>query len=102
MGRAAERDDVPDLHLRRVDEDAVDQQLGQFSPAREGGLVEPLGDTCPECLDAGGQRGGQRLLLRAGRELLLLPGEVGEPGVERPPADLQLLQGNRRRRVRVD
>ena len=64
VGRAAERDDVPDLHLGRVDEDAVDQQLGQCSPAREGGLVEPLGDARPERLDAGGEAGGQRLLLR--------------------------------------
>ena len=81
VGGAAERDDVANFHLIAIDEDAIDEQFDQLATAREGCLVESLGDAGAKRLHTGGEDGDLRLLLRARRHLLLLAGEVSEPRV---------------------
>lgn len=102
MCHPTERDEVADLHLRRLDQHAVDEQLNQFPAAREGGVVQPVGNAGPERLHARGEHGDLRVLLRARRQLLLFPGEVGEPRFQRLHAGLQLLERDRLGGVGID
>ncbi len=102
MGCAAERDEVADRHLGRGDEDAVDQYFDQLAPTREGRLVQPVGDGRPEGLHVCGEHSDLRLLLRARRELVLVPCQVGEAPFQRPHTGLQLFEGDRLGGVGVD
>ena len=102
MRHAAEWDDVADPHRRRVDEDAVDQQLDQLAPTGEGCLVEPVGDGGPEGFRLVGEHSDLSLLLRTRRKLLSLPAEVGEPGFQGAHAGLQLFERDRSGGVGID
>ena len=61
-----------------------------------------MGDGRPEGLHLGGEHGDLGLLLRARRELLLVPDQVDEAPFQRPHAGLQLFQGDRLGGVGVD
>ncbi len=102
MCHPAEGDDVADLHLRRLDQHAIDEQLHQFPAAREGGVVEALGDRGAEGVELGRHGCDLRGVVDTGDELLLLVREIGKARLQRLHAGPQLLQGDRFRGVGVD
>ncbi len=101
-GRCPKGDDVPDLHLGRVDQHAVDQQLDQFPPPGEQGAVQARRDRRPERVELGRQRGDLRAVFLAHGQLLLLLRHVAQPRVQRLHAGLELLEGDRPHRIGVD
>jgi hypothetical protein len=77
--RHAERDDVANLDVRRIDDHTVDEQFHQRASQREGGMLQPLSDRGAEALGTGGQVLESLVLERRRRARSLFAGEGAEP-----------------------
>ena len=72
---------VADLDFAVCDDDAVDEQLSQLPPLREGGGGQPGADRLAECLDPVSDGGEFQPLLGGGVQLVLLGQQGGMPAV---------------------
>ena len=89
--QAGQRQDIPDLDIRRIDDDALDQQLDQLPPLGERRLLQALRDTYPERLDLLDDAAQPHLLCLPRRQLLLLAPRGIQALLQRPPPGLELL-----------
>jgi len=92
LRQARQRQDIPDLDLRRVDDDALDQQLDQFAPLGEGRPLQPLRHAGPEGLDLLHDAAEPPLLRRGRQQFPLLPAHGIQALRQGPPPGLQFLQ----------
>ena len=88
-----QRQDIPDLDLGGVDDDALDQQLDELPPLGEGRLLQACGNRGPEGLDLGDDAAQPPVLRHGRREVLLLPAHGVQALLQRRPPHLELLQG---------
>jgi len=82
LRRAAERDDVADFHVRRIDQDPVDAQFHQLAAQRNRRTLRSLRDRRPKLLGPHGQLLQLLLLHGRCRQRLLLPRQPRQPVVQ--------------------
>src|SRR3712207_1835249 len=85
-------DDVPDLDGTVGDDDAVDEQLQEFSLAVEVRLLQALPHAAAERLDMGREASGFALAIGVLHEFALLALDRQQPGLGVPPAAVVLGQ----------
>ena len=102
LGKAAQGDDVTDLHLGGIDHNAVDQQLDEGATLVERGLLKASGDGSAEGFQPAGEAVDVRLMCHLSGEPLLLAAKVGQLLLQVVPSRLQLRKRQRLRHVGID
>jgi hypothetical protein len=94
-------ENVPDFYIRRVDNDAIDEQLDELTLAGKGGRLQPTGECSPEALELRGDRLQVRITLVGGSEGALLTLQLGQATLQLTAAGLEFVQRQGACHIRV-